>query len=350
MSSGLCEITKSKASFDFAQDALLLVVLVKQPIQSPTVPQALRISGLIAICDQIHRHITEAAQSQSSDLADRTYKRVQEVAAQVEALCEKHNTSPASLPTQSRQAYEWLRFLSDADRFRVHVQTIRQMYILTRANPKLQERQKLGQTIHVELNHNNLLWRTHAKGKLILIAASEGFVGAPTEVLHALITAMTSRSASAQRLIKTYAAGPAYAQIHKDLTSATGHNEGDAGGQHFDLDAVFERVNRDYFNAAMPRPKRLIWSSKLTRRVMGHYQTRTDTVMLSKSLDDARVPPFVVDFVMYHELLHKRLGSKMSNGRRQVHFAEFREAEKLFPSCEQANVFLNAWARQAIAD
>jgi hypothetical protein len=79
---------------------------------------------------------------------------------------------------------------------------------------------------------------------------------------------------------------------------------------------------------------------------MGHYNARTDAVMISRTLDDPRVPPFVLDYVMYHELLHKQLGTRMANGRRQAHFAEFRTAEKQFPLFEPANAFLNEWARK----
>ena len=74
---------------------------------------------------------------------------------------------------------------------------------------------------------------------------------------------------------------------------------------------------------------------------MGHYNFMTDTVMLSLTLDDARVPAYVVDYVMYHELLHKQLGVNVVNGRRYAHTPEFRSAEQAFPHYEAAVAFLN---------
>jgi hypothetical protein len=49
---------------------------------------------------------------------------------------------------------------------------------------------------------------------------------------------------------------------------------------------------------------------------------------------------------MYHELLHKVMGSKVVNGRRYAHTPAFREAERAFPRYEEAEAFLKATARE----
>ncbi len=48
------------------------------------------------------------------------------------------------------------------------------------------------------------------------------------------------------------------------------------------------------------------------------------------------VPAYAVDFVMYHELLHKQLGVKVVNGRRYAHTPAFREAELAFKRYDDA--------------
>jgi hypothetical protein len=45
---------------------------------------------------------------------------------------------------------------------------------------------------------------------------------------------------------------------------------------------------------------------------MGHYDFIRDTVMLSVTLDAPDVLDYVVDYVMYYELLHKKLGQQKS--------------------------------------
>jgi hypothetical protein len=62
--------------------------------------------------------------------------------------------------------------------------------------------------------------------------------------------------------------------------------------------------------------------------------------MLSASLDDVNIPDYVLDFAMYHELLHKHLGYYTRNNRRISHHAEFRELEAQFPQFERAQQYL----------
>jgi predicted metal-dependent hydrolase len=84
-----------------------------------------------------------------------------------------------------------------------------------------------------------------------------------------------------------------------------------------------------------------MWNKTLTHRKFGHYQTNTDTVMLSISLDQPSTPAYVVEFVMYHELLHKQLGVVTNHGRRYAHTKAFREAEARFSQQERAQAYLN---------
>ena len=112
-------------------------------------------------------------------------------------------------------------------------------------------------------------------------------------------------------------------------------------GSFFDLEAVFERINRDYFGGELEKP-RLKWSAQANKRRMGTYNFQTDTIMINKALDCRKTPWQVVDFVMYHEMLHKALGYKTSrSGRRQAHTATFRTYERSFPNYAEIEHYLN---------
>jgi hypothetical protein len=118
--------------------------------------------------------------------------------------------------------------------------------------------------------------------------------------------------------------------------------EGDEGsrGQYHDLKAAFQRVNRQYFKNQMATP-RLVWGQRLSRRKLGHYQPATDTVQVSRTLDNPDVPGFIVDFIIYHELLHKQFGVQVSGGRRYSHTPDFKQAERHFMRFNEAQNFLN---------
>jgi hypothetical protein len=62
--------------------------------------------------------------------------------------------------------------------------------------------------------------------------------------------------------------------------------------------------------------------------------------MISRVLDHPRVPAAAIDLVMYHELLHKRLGVQVINGRQYAHTPAFRQAEREFRGFEAAQAFL----------
>ena len=116
------------------------------------------------------------------------------------------------------------------------------------------------------------------------------------------------------------------------------------GGVHHSLETVFARVNERFFRGLMPRP-RLVWSVVITARKFGHYDQLHDTLLISATVDRADVPEFVVDFLMYHELLHKEMGVDRSGGRAYAHTPEFRAAERRFPQYAEAEAYLLKLAR-----
>jgi hypothetical protein len=114
-------------------------------------------------------------------------------------------------------------------------------------------------------------------------------------------------------------------------------------GRAHDLNEIFARVNTAYFGGLMPKPT-LTWNRTLTARKFGHYQPGRDTIMISITLDDPEVPPFALDFVMYHELLHKKHGSMTVNGRRLSHSPAFRADERQFAQYHEAERLIHELA------
>ena len=110
-------------------------------------------------------------------------------------------------------------------------------------------------------------------------------------------------------------------------------------GAVYDLEDIFKRVNDSYFQGRMDKPI-LTWNKIATSTKFGHYVPSTDTLMISITLDAMDVPQYVLDQVMYHELLHKQLGIKMVNGRRMAHTSEFKARERNFKHYREAQAFL----------
>ena len=112
-----------------------------------------------------------------------------------------------------------------------------------------------------------------------------------------------------------------------------------ARGLFYDLDAIFETLNTRFFHGLMARP-RMSWSQTRTRRILGHYDPAHNAIIISRIFDHFAVPAFVVEYIVYHEMLHLKHPVKLRGNRRCVHSAEFQAEEKLFPHMTQANAFL----------
>jgi len=88
-----------------------------------------------------------------------------------------------------------------------------------------------------------------------------------------------------------------------------------AQGNAYDLEKMFSKLNRRYFDSSLEKPT-LTWSQRKTRSILGHHDRVYETITISKSLDSAQVPDWFVEFILYHEMLHIKHAARMINGRR----------------------------------
>ncbi len=107
------------------------------------------------------------------------------------------------------------------------------------------------------------------------------------------------------------------------------------------LKESFER-NNDQFFSGMLEITNLKWGTGSTSK-LGQYEYGSDMITISTIFQDA---PFgLLDYVMYHEMLHKKLKFKNKNGRSFHHSPEFRRQEALFPNSGQLERELSVFAR-----
>lgn len=114
-------------------------------------------------------------------------------------------------------------------------------------------------------------------------------------------------------------------------------------GRVYNLDKMFARLNRRYFGGELRKPA-LSWSLRRTKRILGHHDMVHDVIVISRSLDQADVPDFIVEYVLYHEMLHAKHRPRVINGRRVFHTAGFRADEKRFTRFAEAIAWLDDFA------
>ena len=64
-------------------------------------------------------------------------------------------------------------------------------------------------------------------------------------------------------------------------------NVSTAQGDYYDLDEVFDHLNRQFFNGLLGRPV-LTWSAHSARRQLGHYDAAHNTIVVSRVFDRPR--------------------------------------------------------------
>jgi hypothetical protein len=106
-------------------------------------------------------------------------------------------------------------------------------------------------------------------------------------------------------------------------------------GRHYDLQGIFASLNGRFFQGRL-HGVRLGWTPRRSRTILGHYDSAHRTISISRWLDSPQAPPYLVEYLVFHEMLHARYPVRRQGHRRVIHSAEFRAAEKRFPKYEQA--------------
>ena len=92
------------------------------------------------------------------------------------------------------------------------------------------------------------------------------------------------------------------------------------------LDESFNRVNEKYFYGLMDKTN-LVWGSDSFSK-LGSYEYGTDTIEISKALENTDIR--LLDYVMYHEMLHKKHKFTKRGSRSYHHTGEFKKDERDF--------------------
>jgi hypothetical protein len=184
--------------------------------------------------------------------------------------------------------------------------------------------------------------RIQTKKGAVRVRVSDTLRGAPIKFHQALANILTRkllRKNASPEDNAIYRRFVSQTQI-RDLANSRRRERGrkiltSSKGDHYHLGQIFELLNALYFRDSIPRPN-LSWSSGLTFRALGHHDAAHEAIIVSKSLDSERVPRFVVEYVVFHEMLHIKHPPKIVGGRTHYHTKEFRRDERHFAYFEEA--------------
>ncbi|MCT7955603.1 M48 family peptidase [Laspinema palackyanum] len=339
--------TPSRKAYQF----LAQIDLSNLPVASPNSPavsvQPIRLKNIRNQQQQVLAAIASilANPKNSHSQQQHLLKSLQETVATIERICTQQNATPAQLSKTARQTYAWIKFLTAESNLERHLSA-------TRRTQKLAEEMLWSQmhhpckTIAVEFTNITHLYKGQIGPLEAKAQINEAFINANDEILAVLVRlAFRGKNQADSQAIKEYALSDDYSEVVLELDLIADTESENPQGKCYNLDRLFHTVNREYFGGKMVKP-RLSWNRSFTTRKFGHYERGRDRVVLSISLDSDRVPQYVVEFVLYHELLHKQHEGKWVNGRLNVHTPEFRQDEQKFRKYKEADQWLTHLASQ----
>ena len=290
--------------------------------RTPARPTMMRLPGIQSQLDTI---LDELSACNADELASIS-ARITATSERIERAITDRQASPAQLTDKTRAARGWFGHFALPDNLRHYAQArdlIRNCFTAVATDAGLRRTD-----IDIHFRPMAGLYRLYTHRDHYELRLPTAMVALREADFRVLSRQALGVDRQRQRLLAALKS-PAIQSLQARIETLEGVIETHQGLNH-DLQQSFDRVNDTYFDASMTRP-RLCWSKRPTRRKLGHYDALRDTIMISKALDSEQVPETALDFVMYHELLHKHHGIRWQSGRAHAHTPAFRRDEQRYP-------------------
>jgi hypothetical protein len=118
-------------------------------------------------------------------------------------------------------------------------------------------------------------------------------------------------------------------------------------GRQCNLRTIYRRLNRIYFHNLLKG--KTVWGRKIFSQtkqtiIFGSYFPEERTIRIHPVLDTELVPPFYLEAVMHHEMVHEYLDRVEKTGRKiaLAHSKRFKELERQF----RFHALANAWEKR----
>lgn len=180
----------------------------------------------------------------------------------------------------------------------------------------------------------------------VIVRLSDILCDAPAEVLAAILVILLHKlfrrpaPVEDRRRYRQYVDRPEIRRLTERVRRLRGRKHLTSPcGKVYDLRRLFDDLNQRFFKGTV-KVRNLSWSRRKNRSVLGHYDRAHSTIVIDRRLDHPQVPRCVLEYVLYHEMLHTVFEEEKHNGRRRVHHRRFQRREREFPQYHQARDFI----------
>jgi len=116
-------------------------------------------------------------------------------------------------------------------------------------------------------------------------------------------------------------------------------------GKYYNLSLIYKSLNIMYFNSEL-QITNIGWSKKNSYTRLGFFDKNRNLIVISKIFDSPHVPLRILQYLMYHEMLHARFPEETVNNRRRIHTPQFRAEERKFPGFVEIQDWININTRR----
>lgn len=200
-------------------------------------------------------------------------------------------------------------------------------------------REKVGRPLVLKINRNrstvlSVRWEEQSTH----VSMHEIFLRAPENIMDALACYLKREKKSIAPIVQDFIDREA-ARSHCPVVPPH-PNQLSVEGEVYNLKELFDRLNEHYFESVLEAS--LTWYGHKRRgsgrnMTLGSYHALLGLIKVHRILDTPSVPPEVVSYVLYHEMLHIACPPENIPGSgRRIHSKVFREREKTFAHYIQA--------------
>ena len=205
---------------------------------------------------------------------------------------------------------------------------------------ELRLQRRLRREVRLTLHDNRKVMMSFRRiaGRPVSIRLHHLFLTSGAPEIHAIVRFVRSKDLAARRAIELHIARFGHL-IGVRLPSRVARP---GKGEVYDLERIYRDLNKRHFRNRVHA--RIVWGKRVRRERkrtirLGLYCDTEKKIIINPALDRKSVPRFVVEWIVFHEMLHQIVGWTRMNGVYVAHTPEFRAREQTYPHFVRASAW-----------
>lgn len=201
---------------------------------------------------------------------------------------------------------------------------------------------RIGRKLLLKINDNrSTMLSVKWEPKCTKVSLHRMFLAAPRTIMQALTCYLKREHKILSPSIKAY--------IEDNLQKLDYSHQLDLDklqtvGKVYNLKAIYNKLNKEYFNNSLKL--HITWFGKTenknrSRINFGLYYDPLKLIKINRLLDNAKIPEYFVEYVIFHEMVHYVCPAYVDEkGQKQIHSKAFKERERQYKHFELAQKWI----------